>query len=290
MSNYNHGHLDANGYRWYGEMLGKVYRRTVLEGGRFDPLQPCALFRDADDARKIRIRFLVPVGPLVLDTLTLPKVADFGFLIYQNRAVRKIAEVRLLDGVTVEITCEGVLDVNSDIEVTYAGQNAVGQGNLRDSDDYRALFNYVDIDARDGAGNFVYPRAGNRSLRPAYEPRDGEGRVFYNRPFPLFNFCVGFYYRLPWGVFEVEVATGLGDISNGVAGVSVVRTAGGFRIVGGLAGVPRVRIFGVSGLLVRDFGVGWRSVYSVEGLPRGVYVFSVVDELNGGGVAEKIVI
>jgi hypothetical protein len=37
------GHLDANGYRWYGEMLGKVYYKTKVLGEDFKPLQPLEL-------------------------------------------------------------------------------------------------------------------------------------------------------------------------------------------------------------------------------------------------------
>ena len=49
------GHLDANGYRWYGEMLGKAYYRTKVLGQRFVPLQPIEISR-TDNAKEIKIR------------------------------------------------------------------------------------------------------------------------------------------------------------------------------------------------------------------------------------------
>ena len=40
------GHLDANGYRWFGEMLGKVYYQTQIKGKNFKPLQPKEILLD----------------------------------------------------------------------------------------------------------------------------------------------------------------------------------------------------------------------------------------------------
>lgn len=39
------GHLDANGYRWYGEMLAKVFYRTTVLKEKFKPLQPSKISR-----------------------------------------------------------------------------------------------------------------------------------------------------------------------------------------------------------------------------------------------------
>jgi sucrose-6-phosphate hydrolase SacC (GH32 family) len=212
MTNYDHGHLDANGYRWYGEMLGKVYNKVKIQGKNFMPLQPKSISRDPANPKKLRISFRVPEPPLVLDTLTMPKIVNYGFLIYQNRAAQTITDVQVVGDDAVEITCAGDLDPTKEVEITYAGQNAVGQGNLRDSDPYQAVFNYVNIDEKDGQGNFIYPRSGNRNLRPAYEPRNAQQQIIYNQPYPLYNFCVGFYYRLPANENELEILTGINDV------------------------------------------------------------------------------
>jgi sucrose-6-phosphate hydrolase SacC (GH32 family) len=210
MTNYNHGHMDANGYRWYGEMLGKVYNKVKIQGEDFIPLQPKSLHRSDDDPKKVIVKFYVPVPPLVLDTLTLPKIVDYGFYIYHKRAAQTITKVQITDDDAVEITCAN--DLTEDIELTYAGQNAEGQGNLRDSDPYQAVFTYVDIDAKDGQGNYIYPRSDNRTLRPAYEPRNTLGQIIYGQPYPLYNFSVGFYYRLPKGQNNLEIITGTDNI------------------------------------------------------------------------------
>jgi len=207
ITNYSHGHLDANGYRWYGEMLAKVYTKVKINGESFVPLQPKSLHRDPSDAKKITVKFHVPVPPLVLDTITMPKIVDYGFYVYSKRAAQTITSLRIVSEDAVEITCES--DLTDDVDVTYAGQNAYGQGNLRDSDPYLAAFNYEDIDAKDGSGNYIYPRNDNRALRPAYEPHDAEGNIIYDKPYPLYNFCVGFYYKLPKNTDNLEVLTGI---------------------------------------------------------------------------------
>lgn len=291
MTNYNHGHLDANGYRWYGEMLGKVYNKVKIEGENFMPLQPKSLQRHATDAQKVIVKFRVPEPPLVLDTLTMPKIVNYGFLIYQNRAVQTITNVQIMGDDAVEITCAAGL--TDDIEITYAGENAGGQGNLRDSDPYQAVFNYVDIDEKDGQGNFIYPRSGNRSLRPAYEPRNAQQQIIYNQPYPLYNFCVGFHYRLPKNNNELEIITGINDIQlkrnrlliypNPVK--DELRVESGSLIMDN----ERVEIVDLSGSIVgaKNFSLlqNGKASLNVSDLPKGIYILKT-GNLRGKFVKE----
>jgi len=176
-------HLDANGYRWYGEMLGKVYYKTKISGENFKPLQPKKVSRDALDDRKIIIQFLVPVMPLVLDDKTLKKENAYGFEVYSNRLSRPIDKVEIIDDCVV-LTCTSSLPLTHKIEVVYAGGKTKGKGNLRDSDDYKAFFNYEDLESKG-------------SVRPSFEPKGADGKVIYDKPYPLYNFCVAFYYAIP---------------------------------------------------------------------------------------------
>lgn len=187
------GHLDANGYRWYGEMLGKVYYKTKVLGEDFKPLQPYEVSRDTSDTRNILIRFLVPQLPLVLDTLTLAKEKDFGFEVYLDDTRQKINKVSIQNN-TVILTCDN--DLKGLVEVIYGSSNTRGHGNLRDSDDYKAFFPYEDLDKKDKSGQYIYPRPDNKQLRPAIEPKDSEGNIIYNKPYPLYNFSVAFYYKI----------------------------------------------------------------------------------------------
>ncbi|WP_455497938.1 sialate O-acetylesterase [Coprobacter sp.] len=196
------GHLDANGYRWYGEMLAKAYYRTMVEGKPFIPLQPEELSRTSD-FKEIKIRFRVPKMPLVLDDYTTEKIKDYGFAVYNDDVRQDITGVRI-KGNCVYITCEK--DLSGTVEVTYAGTNEFkGHGNLRDSDDYEAFYTYIDQDKKNSDGSFVFARDKDKdgnyvTLRPNYEPRDKSGNIIYECPYPLYNFSVAFYYKLDKGM------------------------------------------------------------------------------------------
>ena len=89
--------------------------------------------------------------------------------------------------------------LTGNVEVSYATQKTNGHGNLRDSDDYEAFFNYIDLDKKVN-GEYVYPRDENETtLRPNYEPRDENFKIIYDQPYPLYNFSVAFYYKIPQG-------------------------------------------------------------------------------------------
>jgi hypothetical protein len=174
----------------------------------------------------------------------------------------------------VEITCAN--ELTDIIELTYAGQSAVGQGNLRDSDPYPAVFNYVDIDAKDGSGNYIHPRSGNRTLRPAWEPKNEQGQVIYDQPYPLYNFCVGFNYKLASGENEKEILTGINSPKAAENNIKILQTGKTLRVVAPGSDTMNVKIYDVSGKMLVDFGLRRQSEYSLASLEQGVYIVSVV--------------
>ncbi|SDH47646.1 hypothetical protein [Bacteroides ovatus] len=213
------GHLDANGYRWFGEMLGKVYYQTQVKGKEFKPLQPQEIQLDRA-AKQIRIKFHVPVPPLALDVNTLPKIRDYGFEVYLDKARSEnrvnITDVKLDKKDMVVLTCDKPLE--GDVLIMYAGSGSrienqpeglnhlQGHGNLRDSDPAKGFYKYIDLDGKNADGTFIYPREKFESrLRPDYEPKDASGKVIYNQNYPLYNFCVGFYYKLATGVDKLRI-------------------------------------------------------------------------------------
>jgi len=211
MSDRNAGHLDANGYRWFGEMLGKVFYKTYIQGGNFTPLQPAKISKH--DNNTLHIDYLVPVKPLVIDTLLVKRERNLGFVVKDNNVEKEIESITLdKNGETVILKCKE--DLTGDIEIAYAGADVLGHGNLRDSDPYQAFFNYVDLDGKDKNGNYIYEHdAANTSLHPRYEPRDSAG-VIYNKPYPLHNFSLHFYYKLPAGTTELIPSSLTGETSN----------------------------------------------------------------------------
>ncbi|MHB9142855.1 MAG: hypothetical protein ACYC25_13350, partial [Paludibacter sp.] len=188
------GHLDPNGYRWFGEMLGKVYYKTKVLGEDFKPLQPMEISRSSTNPKKVIIKFLVPQLPLVLETNLTQKFADYGFQVNLN-GVRVALTSVVINNDCVELT--SLVDLTGDVEVVYAGINTSGKGNLRDSDPAVAYNNYIDLDKKVN-GVFVYERyPATESLHPwTPEPRDANGILIYDKPYPLYNFSVAFYYKL----------------------------------------------------------------------------------------------
>lgn len=99
------GHLDPNGYRWYGEMMAKVYYRTQILGEEFKPLQPEKIMRTTNP-KQIKIRFHVPVPPLVLDTWTTgTKFKNYGFEVYKDGIKQSLSKVET-EGDCVVLTAQ----------------------------------------------------------------------------------------------------------------------------------------------------------------------------------------
>ncbi|GAB1416809.1 hypothetical protein MASR2M117_22150 [Paludibacter sp.] len=186
------GHLDSNGYRWYGEMLGKAYYQTKILETPFMPLQPSEISR-TNNPKVLRVKFYVPCPPLVLDELIVPKQPNYGFDIYLNNIKKAISKIEI-DGDDVLITCTE--NLTGDVEVAYAGEQNAGNGNLRDSDPYQAFYTYEDLDGKNEDNTYKFVRdADETTLRPDYEPRDQDG-IIYGKSYPLYNFSVAFYYKL----------------------------------------------------------------------------------------------
>ena len=204
------GHLDPNGYRWYGEMLGKVFYRTVLEGTAFKPLQPLKIVRLDDNT--LKITFYVPYKPLVLDTQITEKVKDFGFAMRDGNGELELVLVDL-DPDQESVILKASRNFVGDVEVNYAGEGVKGHGNLRDSDPYESLYTYQDLDAKE-EDQYVYPRDTEDSLRPSYEPQDENGAI-YGKKYPLYNFCTHFYYQLPANSSAMDVPD-LDDVVTGI--------------------------------------------------------------------------
>lgn len=200
------GHLDPNGYRWFGEMLAKVYYKTQVLGEQFKPLQPKKIERNENGV--IRIKYHIPAPPLVLDTWTVStKFKDYGFEVHKEGIKQTIRKVEI-DGDCIVLTCGSDIS-NGNVEVIYAGvgENGVlnrGHGNLRDSDDYPSYFKYIDLDKKEG-GVYVYPRDAGNSLRPVTEVKNSNGQAIYDQPYPLHNWSVAYYYKLNDGQEEYIV-------------------------------------------------------------------------------------
>lgn len=282
------GHLDANGYRWYGEMIAKAYLQTINTGKKFQPLQPKEIARTTNP-KEIKVKFLVPKLPLVLDILTVKKVTDYGFTVYNND-IRQIISSVTIDNDCVRLICSA--NLTGKVEIVYAGLNTTssydnGHGNLRDSDDYPSIYNYINLDKKNTDNTYVYPReASETTLHPIYEPKDSQG-VIYEKPYPLYNFSVAFYYKLDSGqqtftVPNVDDATGLNPDIKMSKSIHLYQSGKNVVLETQTCGVVNLEVYDASGKLVDLYkgyinGDSFRSEYNLS-LSKGVYVVKATIE------------
>ncbi|WOD13235.1 sialate O-acetylesterase [Pseudomonas sp. NyZ704] len=166
------GHLSANGYRWFGQMLGKVFHRVVVERRQWQPLAPR---RATVSGRYVYIDFHVPHPPLAFEQAYIGHEArdieNQGFKLYQDEVEIPIAAVEIVADTVVLITTKQPLAGTP--RVTYASYQVGGAGNLRDSDPMKA-------EAR-------YRFFSDGSMRP-----EENIETLVDKPYPLQNWSIAF--------------------------------------------------------------------------------------------------
>lgn len=167
------GHLDANGYRWLGHQLGKVFHRVVTMGQDWKPLSPRNV---TVSGTRVLIDFHVPCPPLMFDkpyvALAATDYASKGFRVVDSAGSIAITSVKIVADTIVELLLDRAPSTNT--RVQYATQTASqGNGCLRDSDPAVAMDNY-----EYEAGRGQYAGANIAAL--------------INKPYPLYNWCIAF--------------------------------------------------------------------------------------------------
>lgn len=177
------GHLSTNGYRWWGEMIGKYMYDIITKGRRVEPVRPK---RFTILGSKIYIDHLVPKPPLVIDTWTVSDRPGKGFQVFLNDIAFSISSVTLIGSNTVCLDMEVDLEEFDKIQVNYGSpydsgefHKGTGEGNLRDSDKWVSMYDY-----RDDTGE----TSGLENTIP-YRPLDKEGNDIFGKKYPMQNWC-----------------------------------------------------------------------------------------------------
>jgi hypothetical protein len=127
------GHLDANGSRWFGQLMGKVKETVLLRGEGWRPCSPLYAVHRADE---VLVGCHVPVPPLVFDTpwdgYTPATLVNNGFELLVNGTAVTIASVQFVGRTLIKIT--PAAPVFGVVKIRYAGQVNGGLGGVRDSD------------------------------------------------------------------------------------------------------------------------------------------------------------
>lgn len=122
----NQVHPTAKGYTIMGAYYGLVYKRVVIDGENWKPLQPN---RAESLGNFVLVNFDVPVGSLVVDTQLVPLVANFGFTVTKSDgSPYTILSVSVINKNTVKIVVSEPVVAGG--VVKYAHTEA--GGNLRD--------------------------------------------------------------------------------------------------------------------------------------------------------------
>jgi hypothetical protein len=165
-------HLSANGYRWFGQMLGKVYHQVVVERRNWLPLSP----RGATfEGHEILIDFHVPHPPLTFEEPYLGHEARMidgrGFTLSDEQGEVPIEAVEIAASTVVRLTAGRALEGTPVIR--YASHAVGGAGELRDSDPTVA-------DAK-------YEYLPNEGMRP-----EANIDALVDKPYPLHNWSIAF--------------------------------------------------------------------------------------------------
>lgn len=164
-------HLSANGYRWFGQMLGKVYHRVVIERKEWVPLSP----RHATvDGRDVLIDYHVPHPPLAFDQPYLGHqardVKNKGFVLRDEHGEVPIEAVEIVADTVVRLRAGR--DLSGEPRISYASHEVGGAGQLRDSDPMRADATYEYI--------------------PDLMPAEANIKALVHQPYPLHNWSIAF--------------------------------------------------------------------------------------------------
>lgn len=136
-------HLNNVGYYKIGEIHARAHNK-VREGG-WEPVHPWQITLTGST---VRIRFHVPVMPLVFDTTTVPSITDRGFS-YHDTADPNAAGPMSADIVSVSIEADTVvlqLDQAPAGGAPHIGYGSISRyGNLRDSDPLASQYDGVPL-------------------------------------------------------------------------------------------------------------------------------------------------
>lgn len=165
-------HLSANGYRWFGQMLGKVYHQVVVERRNWVPLSPLGA---TVEGREVLIDFHVPHPPLTFEEPYLGHQARMidgrGFTMSDEQGEVPIEGVEIAAGTIVRLTAGR--DLSGTPRIRYASRAVGGAGELRDSDPTPADAHYEYL-----PDEGMWPEASIDAL--------------VDEPYPLHNWSIAF--------------------------------------------------------------------------------------------------
>ncbi|MCB1485612.1 MAG: collagen-like protein [Hyphomicrobiaceae bacterium] len=144
-------HLTPPGYRWLGQMLGKVCYQAGYLGEVWKPLHPISASLRAGNV--VTVKLHVPRPPVVIDTSTIPAANNYGFRVFDVGGEVSVSDVALINGDTVRLVLAATPGASPVVEYAWRddptnggvgnfdglGTHAI-RGNIHDSDDSVAAY------------------------------------------------------------------------------------------------------------------------------------------------------
>ena len=169
-------HPNGNGYAWIGELMAKHLYHAMCKYERYETPHPLNF---SVKGNTITIGCYVPVPPLVIDTHTSEEVKNYGFEVLSNGEPINIDNI-IITGNTIRINTSVDLS-DSVVEVSYAGLNRNGEGNICDSDNRYSSYQIYADDTSDTLLKY---------------PVDINGRRIIGKKLPLQNWLCNFYKNI----------------------------------------------------------------------------------------------
>ncbi len=165
-------HLSANGYRWFGQMLGKVFHQVVVEQRGWQPLSP---LHATVEGREILMDFHVPHPPLAFSEPYLghkaQMIENYGFVVTDDKGKVPVENIEAAADTVLRLVVGR--DLVGIPTIRYASHATGGAGELHDSDPTVADAHYEYL-----------PDGGM--------PDEANIEALVDKPYPLYNWSIAF--------------------------------------------------------------------------------------------------
>jgi hypothetical protein len=178
--NYSSAHLSTNGYRWYGEYIAKVIFQTLVQKSEFRPMQVSGAMIDGNN---IRVKICNAELPIVFDNYTVEQASDYGFAVWADGTRITLQKIKAYGDEIIIYTNENLSSAEK-VELSYAGMEVEGTGNIRDSSAFKAKYTYWDDSEDKGLSD---------SLTLSHSAKDKNGNSIIGKKYPMWNWLASFY-------------------------------------------------------------------------------------------------
>ena len=138
-------------------------------------------------------------------------------------------------------------------------------------------------------GTYVFERdASEPTLRPAYEPKDSQG-IIYDKPYPLYNFSVAFYYKLKaadqsYLIPNLNPKTAINKTTI-KKNITTVYIDGVLQVNTDVSNISRIDLRDISGKMITSFILENNIIekqlkFQLPPLSKGIYLVSAVSSSN----------